>query len=438
VIKKTGMKSRGTADSHTHDMNGSDNKTDSKPDAAYGIRFRVLGAISFSHFLNDMIQSLILAIYPLLKGKFQLTFAQIGLITLTYQVTASLLQPMVGYYTDRNPRPYSLAFGMGCTLIGLLVLAIAPNYHTVLLAAAIVGTGSSIFHPESSRVARMASGGQHGLAQSIFQVGGNSGSAMGPLLAAWIIIPRGQQSVAWFSLAALLAITVLWQVGAWYKRRQTLTGPRARGYQGLHPVLPTRTVVLSFLILLLLIFSKFFYLASLSSYYLFYLMHHFALSVRSAQVHLFVFLFAVALGTVLGGPLGDRIGRKRVIWLSILGAAPFALVMPYANLEWTGILAFIIGLVLASAFSAILVYAQELVPGNIGTVSGFFFGFAFGMGGIGAAVLGKLADHHGIEFVYHVCSYLPLFGVLTVFLPDLGRPSAPAAARQGASSETPR
>ncbi|HUJ19225.1 MAG TPA: MFS transporter [Nitrospirota bacterium] len=412
--------------------------TASAPGDAQRTGFRVLGSISFSHFLNDMIQSLILAIYPLLKGKFQLSFAQIGLITLTYQVTASLLQPLVGFYTDRNPKPYSLAFGMGCTLIGILVLAMAPNYGTLLLAAAIVGTGSSIFHPESSRVARMASGGKHGLAQSIFQVGGNTGSAMGPLLAAWIIIPRGQQSVAWFSLAALLAISVLWQVGGWYRRRQALASPRARGQQGLHPVLPARTVVLSLLILLILIFSKFFYLASLSSYYIFYLMHHFNLSVQSAQMHLFAFLFAVAMGTVLGGPLGDRIGRKRVIWLSILGAAPFALVMPYANLAWTGILAFVIGFILASAFSAILVFAQELVPGKVGTVSGFFFGLAFGMGGIGAAVLGKLADRHGIEFVYHLCSYLPLLGALTVFLPDLGRQADPAIAPQGSSPGGPR
>ena len=383
--------------------------------------FRVLGAISFSHFLNDMIQSLILAIYPLLKGTFQLTFAQIGLITLTYQVTASLLQPMVGFYTDRHPKPHSLAFGMGCTLVGLLVLASAQNYGTLLLAAALVGTGSSIFHPESSRVARMASGGQHGLAQSIFQVGGNTGSAMGPLLAAWIIIPQGQKSVAWFSLAALLAILVLWQVGTWYKRRHSSIGHQRRSHNGLHPTLPTRTVVLSMLILLVLIFSKYFYLSSLSSYYIFYLIHRFHLSVQSAQIHLFAFLFAVAIGTVMGGPIGDRIGRKRVIWFSILGAAPFALVMPYANLAWTGILAFIIGLILASAFSAILVFAQELIPGKVGTVSGLFFGFAFGMAGVGAAVLGRIADQYGIEFVYHLCSYLPLLGVLTAFLPDLGR-----------------
>ncbi len=385
--------------------------------------FRVLGAISFSHFLNDMIQSLILAIYPLLKGKFHLTFAQIGLITLTYQVTASLLQPLVGFYTDRHPRPFSLAFGMGCTLTGLLVLAVANNYGTLLFAAAVVGTGSSIFHPESSRVARMASGGRHGLAQSVFQVGGNSGSAMGPLLAAWIIIPYGQRSVAWFSIAALLAISVLWRVGHWYRSRQDLISHGTRTHLDVHRQLPQHTLILSMLILLVLIFSKFFYLASISSYYIFYLMHRFDLSVKSAQVYLFAFLLAVAMGTVMGGHIGDRIGRKRVIWFSILGAAPFALIMPYANLVWTGILAFVIGLILSSAFSAILVFAQELIPGKVGTVSGLFFGLAFGMGGIGAAVLGKLADQYGIAFVYHLCSYLPLLGVLTAFLPDLGRKS---------------
>ena len=387
--------------------------------------FKVLGAISFSHFLNDTIQSLLLAIYPLLKGNFHLSFAQIGLITLSYQLTASLLQPMVGLYTDRHPKPYSLAFGMGCTLVGLLALGTAPNYSMLLIAAALVGTGSSVFHPESSRVARMASGGRHGLAQSIFQVGGNMGTSMGPLMAAWIVIPKGQGSIAWFSLVALLAIFVLWQVGGWYRRRQDVTS-NATAHQASGLFLPTRTVVLSMLILLVLIFSKYFYLASLSSYYTFYLMHKFQLSVQSAQVHLFAFLFAVAMGTFFGGPIGDRIGRKRVIWISILGAAPFALALPYANLAWTGILAFIVGLILASAFSAILVFAQELIPGRVGTVSGLFFGFAFGMGGIGAAVLGKVADHYGIEFVYRVCSYLPLIGVLAAFLPDLRRRSADA------------
>jgi FSR family fosmidomycin resistance protein-like MFS transporter len=405
-------------------------KIDNVNDETGGTRFKVLGAISFSHFLNDTIQSLIFAIYPLLKGTFRLSFAQIGLITLCYQLTASLLQPVVGLYTDHHPKPYSLAFGMGCTLIGLLALAFAPNYGALLLAAALVGTGSSVFHPESSRVARMASGGRHGLAQSIFQVGRNTGTAMGPLLAAWIVIPRGQGSVAWFSLVALLAISVLLKVGGWYKRHSSPLAGRKAAYQGLHPELPTRKVVTSMVVLLVLIFSKYFYLASISSYFIFYLMNRFHLSVRSAQVHLFSFLLAVAIGTFFGGPIGDRIGRKRVIWISILGASPFALALPYANLTWTGILAFIIGLVLASAFSAILVFAQELIPGKVGAVSGMFFGFAFGMGGIGAAVLGRIADRYGIDFVYHVCSYLPLLGILTVFLPDIRRRFAPVVVEQ--------
>lgn len=385
-------------------------------------RFRVLGAISFSHFLNDMIQSLILAIYPLLKGEFNLSFTQIGLITLTYQITASLLQPMVGLYTDKHPKPYSLAIGMGATLIGLLVLAMAPNFQTVLLAAALVGTGSSIFHPESSRIARLASGGRHGLAQSIFQVGGNTGSAVGPLLAAWIIIPRGQYAVAWFGLAALLAMTVLWKIGGWYKRQHLGSASKnKKSGSAVSGSLPPRTVAWAIFVLLVLIFSKYFYLTSLSSYYIFYLIARFHLSVQSAQVHLFVFLFAVAAGTMLGGPIGDRIGRKRVIWGSILGVAPFTLMLPHADLMWTGVLTFVIGLILASAFSAILVFAQELVPGKVGAVSGMFFGFAFGMGGIGAAVLGSLADTHGIEYVYRLCAYLPLLGLLTAFLPNIER-----------------
>ena len=386
-------------------------------------RFRVLGAISFSHFLNDMIQSLILAIYPLLKGEFHLSFAQIGLITLTYQITASLLQPVVGLYTDRYPKPYSLAIGMGATLVGLLVLSVAPNFGIVLLAAALVGTGSSIFHPESSRIARMASGGRHGLAQSIFQVGGNMGSAVGPLLAAVIIIPRGQYAVAWFGLAALVAISVLWQIGHWYKQQQMAGLGKKKKAAGatVQGPLPRRAVAWAFAVLIVLIFSKYFYLTSISSYYIFFLMDKFHLSVQSAQVYLFVFLFAVAAGTMLGGPIGDRIGRKLVIWVSILGVAPFTLMLPYANLMWTGVLTFVIGLILASAFSAILVFAQELVPGKVGAVSGMFFGFAFGMGGIGAAVLGALADTHGIVYVYRVCAYLPLLGMLTVFLPDVER-----------------
>jgi FSR family fosmidomycin resistance protein-like MFS transporter len=385
-------------------------------------RFKVLGAISFSHFLNDMIQSLIIAIYPLLKGEFALTFMQIGAITLTYQVCASVLQPVIGIYTDKHPQPHSLSLGMGFTLIGLATLAWAPNYAAVLGAAALVGTGSSIFHPESSRIARLASGGRHGLAQSIFQVGGNAGSAMGPLLAAWIIIPHGRTSVAWFALAALLAIAVLWNVGAWYRRRHVDRAlpakPRAIPEGSVSP----RRVVRPVAILLTLIFSKYFYLASITSYYSFYLIEKFHLSVQSSQLYLFYFLLAAALGTLFGGPIGDRVGRKRVIWFSILGVAPFAMLLPYVDLLWTGILSFIIGLILASAFSAILVFAQELMPGKVGAVSGLFFGFAFGMGGIGAAVLGSLADLYGIEFVYRMCAFLPLLGTVAAFLPDLKRP----------------
>jgi FSR family fosmidomycin resistance protein-like MFS transporter len=381
-------------------------------------QFAVLGGISFAHMLNDMIQSLILAIYPLLKGSFHLSFAQVGLITLTFQLTASLLQPLVGMVTDKRPMPYSLPVGMGFTLCGLLLLAVAPNFPVLLLAVALVGTGSSVFHPESSRVARMASGGRHGLAQSLFQVGGNTGSSLGPLLAAWIIVPHGRGSVAWFSLAALLAIVVLLQVGRWYGRHHVARSKSPSRH--LDVIALSRNQIIGALAILgLLIFSKYFYLASLSSYYTFYLIHKFGVSVQSAQVHLFVFLFAVAAGSLIGGPVGDRIGRKWVIWVSILGVAPFTLLLPHANLMWTGALTVVIGLVLSSAFSAILVYAQELVPGRIGMVSGLFFGLAFGMGGIGAAVLGGLADTHGIEYVYRLCAYLPLMGLITVFLPDI-------------------
>lgn len=386
--------------------------------------FRVLGAISFSHFLNDMMQSLLLAIYPLLKSNFHLSFAQIGLITLTFQVTASLLQPLVGLYTDKHPKPYSLAIGMGSTLCGLLLLSVAPNFGILLLAAALVGTGSSVFHPEASRVARMASGGRHGLAQSLFQVGGNAGSAMGPLLAAWIIIPGGQHSIAWFTIAALIAIVVLRQIGHWYQRQQLAGKTKPKRKAAGHVELPRNKVIMAVSILLLLIFSKYFYMASLSSYFTFYLISKFQLSVQDAQIHLFVFLFAVAVGTVLGGPIGDRVGRKLVIWVSILGVAPFTLMLPHANLFWTGVLTVIIGLILASAFSAILVFAQELMPGKIGTVSGLFFGFAFGMGGIGAALLGKLADMTDIFYVYQVCAFLPLIGLLAAFLPKLEKTAA--------------
>ena len=347
---------------------------------------------------------------------------QIGSITLTYQVCASVLQPVIGIYTDKHPKPHSLSLGMGFTLIGLVTLAWAPNYAAVLGAAALVGTGSSIFHPESSRIARLASGGRHGLAQSIFQVGGNAGSAMGPLLAAWMIIPHGRTSVAWFGLAAILAIAVLWNVGTWYRRRHVDHAVRAKLRAVPGSSVPPRRVAWSVAILLTLIFSKYFYLASITSYYSFYLIEKFHLSVQSAQLYLFYFLLAAALGTLMGGPIGDRVGRKRVIWFSILGVAPFSMLLPYVDLLWTGILSFIIGLILASAFSAILVFAQELMPGKVGAVSGLFFGFAFGMGGIGAAVLGILADLHGVEFVYRSCAFLPLLGTVAAFLPDMKRP----------------
>jgi len=387
------------------------------PDPLQSTRFKVLGAISFSHFLNDLMQSLIVSIYPLLKGEFNLSFVKIGLITFTYQLCASVLQPLVGLYTDKHPQPYSLATGMVCTLIGILSLAWAPNYVCVLAAAGLVGTGSAIFHPESSRIARLASGGRHGLAQSIFQVGGNTGSAFGPLLTAWIVVPRGQSSLAWFALAALLAIGVLIRVGAWYQARH-LGRARVPVKHAAHS-LTTHRVAVSIAILLILIFSKYFYLASISSYYTFYLIEKFKLSIRDAQLYLFVFLLATALGTILGGPIGDRIGRKRVIWASIAGVAPFTLLLPYADLYWTGTLSFLIGLILASAFSAIVVYAQELLPGRVGMVSGLFFGFAFGIGGISAAALGWFADHYGVDTVYRLCAYLPLLGMVTAFLPNL-------------------
>lgn len=380
--------------------------------------FSILGAISVSHLLNDMIQSLILAIYPLLQAEFSLSFAQIGLITLTYQLTASLLQPLIGLYTDKHPQPYSLPIGMGFTLSGILLLAVATTFPVVLLAAALVGTGSSVFHPESSRVARMASGGRHGLAQSVFQVGGNFGSALGPLLAAIIIAPYGKGNVGWFSLAALLAIVVLLQVSKWYKLQQRASYGKVLKTSSAK-TLPKNKIISTLAILMVLIFSKYFYLTSISSYYTFYLIHKFGVSVQSAQIHLFVFLFAVAAGTIIGGPLGDKIGRKYVIWGSILGVAPFTLALPYASLYWTGILTVFIGVILASAFSAILVYAQELILGKVGMVSGLFFGFAFGMGGIGAAVLGYVADLTSIELVYQICAFLPLLGIFTALLPNL-------------------
>ena len=383
--------------------------------------FRVLGAISTAHMINDMMQSLIIAIYPILKGEFALSFTQIGLISLTYQLTASLFQPLVGLFTDRRPVPWSLPVGMTFTLTGLVLLAYSPNFAAVLAAAALVGTGSAIFHPESSRVARMASGGQHGLAQSLFQVGGNTGSALGPLVAAAIIVPHGKSSVAWFALVALVGIVLLSQVSRWYAANRVVA---AKGAAKSAVATRSRAHVAGVVgVLLVLIFSKYFYIASISSFYTFYLIEKFGLSVQSAQMHLFLFLAASAAGTLIGGPVGDRIGRKPVIWGSILGVAPFALALPHVGLAWTTTFTILIGLILSSAFSAILVYAQELIPGKVGAVSGLFFGFAFGMGGLGAAALGILADSTSIAHVYNVCAFLPLLGVIAVLLPDMRKPA---------------
>jgi FSR family fosmidomycin resistance protein-like MFS transporter len=394
--------------------------------AATGTVVPVLAAISFSHLLNDTIQSLLPAIYPILKTSYNLSFSQVGLMTLTLMVTASVLQPLVGLYTDKRATPYSLVYGMTFSLFGLLLLSRAGSLATLLMASALIGVGSAVFHPESSRVARMASGGRHGLAQSVFQVGGNVGSSLGPLLAAFLVLPRGQSSIAWASGVALLAIAVLWKVGGWSSHQHRAPRPKASVnvdahtiHHPQHATISDKRVRWSIVVLVALIFSKYFYLASLTNYYTFYLINHFGVSVQAAQIDLFIFLSAVAAGTILGGPIGDRFGRKLVIWVSILGVFPFTFALPYADLFWTRILTVVIGLILASAFSAIVVYAQELMPGRIGLISGLFFGFAFGMGGLGAAVLGRLADATSIVFVYRVCAYLPLIGLLTGFLPDI-------------------
>ena len=399
--------------------------------AREGTAFAVLAAISFSHLLNDTIQAVLPAIYPLLKSSFALTFAQVGLMGMTQQVTASLLQPVVGLYTDRRPAPYALMTGMSLTLLGLLWLSGAGTFAMLLAASALMGIGSAMFHPEASRIARMASGGRHGLAQSLFQVGGNVGSSFGPLIGAFLIVPRGQRSIAWCALLALAGMAILWRVGNWHKGKAAVSEPpraEERDFDTSGHVIalprhaePPRHVGWALAILAALIFSKYFYLASLSAYYTFFLITRFHVSVRTAQIDLFIFLGAVAAGTVLGGPIGDRFGRKWVIWGSIFGVVPFTLALPYASLFWTPILTVMIGLVLASAFSAIVVYAQELVPGRVGLISGVFFGFAFGMGGLGAAVLGAMADRMGIEFVYRVCAFLPLLGVLAALLPDIER-----------------
>jgi FSR family fosmidomycin resistance protein-like MFS transporter len=389
-----------------------------KVGAAGGTALGILAAISFCHLLNDMMQSLLPALYPMIKSSFALSFAQIGLLTFTFQFTASLLQPLVGAMADKTPRPYSLAIGMGFTLLGLLLLAFAASYSLLLVAAALIGTGSSVFHPESSRVARMASGGKHGLAQSVFQVGGNLGTSAGPLLAAFVVLPHGQSSVAWFSLAALLGIFLLINVGHWYKAHGV---SRLASAASSRLTAPRRHVALALAVLLMLVFSKYVYLASINSYYTFYLIEHFHLPVRSSQLHLFVFLASAAIGGMVGGPLGDRLGSKYIIWASILGVLPFTLLLPHANLFWTGVLTVPIGLILASAFPAIVVYAQDLLPGRTGTVAGLFFGLAFGMASVGAAVLGRLADHIGVDAIYRICAFLPLIGLLAAFLPDLHR-----------------
>lgn len=393
---------------------------------AAGTAFGILAAISFCHLLNDMLQSLIPAVYPLLKTSYHLDFSQIGLITLTVQLTASLLQPLVGLYNDYRVMPYSLPLGMAFTLAGLVMLARAPRFGMILVSVALIGVGSAVFHPESSRVARLASGGQHGLAQSLFQVGGNAGSSLGPLLAAFVVLPFGQHSIGWFASAALAAILVLTGVAHWHQNRRSVEKhvPTRQAERTLN--LSPRRVAGALSVLVALIFSKFFYLVSLNSFYIFYLMNKFHMPVRSAQLYLFMFLGSVAAGTIIGGPVGDRIGRKYVIWCSILGVLPFTLMLPHANLFWTGVLTVIIGLVLSSAFSAILVYAQELLPGKIGMVSGLFFGLAFGVAGIGAAFLGKLADSTSITLVYQLCAFLPAIGLLTAFLPNI----EPARARR--------
>lgn len=380
--------------------------------------FPVLFTISFTHLLNDLMQAIVPAVYPMFKANFDLTFAQIGLITFASQLTASILQPFIGYYTDRTPRPFSLAIGMFFTLAGLVLLSVAPGFTTILAAVSLMGVGSAIFHPESSRVAYLASGGKRGLAQSIFQLGGNAGSAIGPLLAAVIIVPYGQFNILWITLFSALAILILFQIGKWYKGHLILRAATNHVVDS-KPDLSKRKIWGSVGILLILIFSKYFYMASMTSYFTFFLIEKFGMSVQQSQMYLFIFLGSVAAGTLIGGPLGDRFGRKYVIWISILGAAPFTLLLPFASLFWIGVLAAIIGVIIASAFSAILVYAQELLPGNVGMVSGLFFGFAFGMGGLGSALLGKLADVTSIEHVFYICSFLPLIGIITGFLPSL-------------------
>lgn len=385
-----------------------------------GVVFTVLWATSLCHLLNDLVQSLVPAIYPLLKQAYALDFAQIGVITLAFQCTASVLQPLVGIYTDRRPTPFSLPIAMGFTLAGLVLLAAAGSYGAIILGAALVGVGSAVFHPEASRVARMASGGRHGFAQAVFQVGGNCGTALGPLLAAFIIVPRGQGSISWFTIVVLLAMTILYTVGRWYRAQLLQSAGKPRGAPPASP-LSRRQIGFAIVVLIVVLFSKNFYTAAFTSYYTFYLIHHFGISVSDAQLCLFAFLAASAVGVYLGGPIGDRFGHKVVIWGSILGVLPFTLALPYADLGWTIGLSIVIGLILSSSFPQVIVFGQQLLPGRVGLVSGLFLGLAFGLGGLGAAVLGELADRTSIEFVYTVCSYLPALGIVAILLPNLHR-----------------
>lgn len=383
--------------------------------------YSILFSVAIAHMLNDLLQAVIPAVYPILKDKYNLTFTQIGLITFAYQLAASILQPFVGFYTDKKPQPYSKMFGMLFTLSGIVMLSYATTFPLILISVVLVGIGSSIFHPEASRVSYLASGGKRGLAQSIFQIGGNMGTAIGPLLIAWIVVPHDQHYIIWFSVIAVIAMVVLWRIGNWYFHHLNLNAGNKK--EIVLPDLSPRRIVISVIILLVLIFSKYFYVASITSYFTFYLIDKFHLSVQDAQYHLFIFLLALAIGTLLGGPLGDKFGRKYVIWFSVLGVAPFALMLPYADLFWTTVLSIIIGTLLASAFPAILVYAQELLPKKLGMVSGLFYGFAFGMGGLGAAILGYMAEKTSIDYVYDICAYLPLIGIIAMFLPNLKKKS---------------
>jgi FSR family fosmidomycin resistance protein-like MFS transporter len=385
--------------------------------------YSILFSIAAAHMLNDLLQAVIPAAYPILKEKYDLSFTQIGLITFSYQMAASILQPFVGFYTDKKPKPYSQIFGMLFTLSGIILLAYATAFPVILVSVVLVGVGSSIFHPEASRVSYLASGGKRGLAQSIFQIGGNLGTALGPLLVAWIVVPHGQEYIVWFSAIAIMGIMVLSRIAKWYQEHLKVTAKKKIALVDL-PNLTPRQITMSVIILLVLIFSKYFYVAGISSYFTFYLIEKFSVSVQDAQFYLFLFLLSLAIGTLLGGPLGDKFGRKYVIWFSVLGAAPFTLLMPYANLFWTSVLSVVIGIIISSAFPAILVYAQELLPKKLGMISGLFYGFAFGMGGLGSAILGYMADQTSIEYVYHFCAYLPLIGIIAWFLPNLKKKTA--------------